>query len=247
MEEFKNLDKLPSDVSGKFAPYLRDLLALYSGQVGCVAIYGSAVGQNYVPGRSDINSVIILNEIAFDHLNRALKVIARGIKQKIAAPLFLTKDHILSSLDVFPIEFLDIKENHVIVFGEDAFAALTIPQGHLKLFCEHELKGKLIRIRQVYLEQGLRSPMVETLLKGSLHSLIPIFRNLLRLKNGLVETDKVRIIEGLAKAYQLDGQVFLDILKHRTHGLRIPSVMLGNLMQKYLIELEKLARAVDKI
>ncbi len=247
MEEFRNLDKLPPQVSGKFVPYLRDLLALYPGQVGCAAIYGSGVGQNYVPNRSDINSVVILNEIGFDHLNRALKVIAGGIKKRIAAPLFLTQEHIMSSRDVFPVEFLDIKENHVVVFGEDIFASLDIPQNNLKLFCAHELKGKLIRIRQVYLERGLNAPMVEALLKGSLHALVPIFRNLVRLKNGGVQVDKTKIIEGLANAYQLDGRVFLDILKHRTHGLRIPPARSGELMSKYLVELEKLARAVDKI
>jgi hypothetical protein len=199
VESFKNLDKLPKEVKSKFIPYLQELLDLYPGQVRCAAIYGSAAGQNYVPKRSDINSVIILDEITFFHLNRALKAIARGARQRIPAPLFLTRDHIVSSLDVFPVEFLDIKENHVLVFGEDLFAGLTIAGDHLKLFCEHEIKGKLIRVRQAYLERGLKGPMVEALLKESLHALVPVFRNLIRLKSGDVEMDKVKIVGDLAK------------------------------------------------
>ncbi len=246
MESFKNLDKLPKEVKSKFIPYLQELLDLYPGQVRCAAIYGSAAGQNYVPKRSDINSVIILDEITFFHLNRALKVIARGARQRIPAPLFLTQDHIVSSLDVFPVEFLDIKENHVLVFGEDLFAGLTIAGDHLKLFCEHEIKGKLIRVRQAYLERGLKGPMVEALLKESLHALVPVFRHLVRLKSGTVEMDKVKIVGDLAKIYKLDGQVFLDILKHRLHGLRMSSRQAQELMEKYLIELEKLAEALDR-
>jgi len=246
VESFKNLDKLPQDVQDKFIPYLRELLALYPGQVRCAAVYGSAAGQNYVPKRSDINSVIILDEITFSHLDRALKVIARGTKQRIPAPLFLTKDHMASSLDVFPVEFLDIKENHVLIFGEDLFASLTISGNNLELFCEHEIKGKLIRVRQAYLERGLKGPMVEALLKESLHALVPVFRNLIRLKSGAVEMDKVRIVGDLARTYELDSQVFLDILKHKLHGLRMSSRRAQELMEKYLIELEKLAKALDR-
>jgi len=251
VESFKNLDKLPQDVKDKFIPYLQELLDLYPGQVRCAAVYGSATGQNYVPKRSDINSVIILDEITFPHLNRALKVIARGTRQRIPAPLFLTQDHILSSLDVFPVEFLDIKENHVLVFGEDLFAPLTISGNNLKLFCEHEIKGKLIRVRQAYLERGSKGPMVEVLLKESLHALIPIFRHLIRLKsgveeNGYMEMDKVKIVGDLAQIYKLDSQVFLDILKHRLHGLKMSPVHAQELMEKYLMELEKLAQEVNR-
>ena len=246
MESFKNLDKLPEEVKRKFIPYLQELLDLYPGQVRCAAVYGSAAGQNYAPSRSDINSVLVLDEITFSHLDCALKVIARGTRQRIPAPLFLTPDHIVSSLDVFPVEFLDIKENHVLIFGEDLFAPLTISGNNLKLFCEHEIKGKLIRVRQAYLERGLKGPMVEALLKESLHGLIPIFCNLVRLKGGPAPTDKVKIVGDLAQIYTLDSQVFLDILKHRLHGLKMSPVHAQELIEKYLMELEKLAQAVNR-
>lgn len=245
MEDLKNLDKLPPEVKNKFVPYVHELLNLYPGQIRSIVIYGSAAGKNYVSKRSDINSTLILDEMGVRHDRRALKLIARGIKQRIAAPLFFTKDYIVSSSDVFPIEFLEIKENHVLVYGEDFFAALDINQENLRLFCEREIKGKFLRIRQAYWEKGLNTRALEVLLKESLHALIPIFRNLIRLKNHRVEIDKNVVIRTLAGTYSLDGRVFEDILRHRATGLRMSNVQARELMEKYLIELEKLMQTVD--
>ena len=247
MEDLKNLDKLPQEVKNKIVPYSRQLFEMYPNQIRSILIYGSATGRNYLPNHSDINLVIIFNEVGFNHLNKALKVVAKGIKQRIPALLFLTKDYITSSLDVFPVEFLDIKENHVLIFGEDFFSSLNIPSENLRLFCEHEIKGKLIRIRQAYLERGLKGFMVEALLKESLRTLIPIFRNLIRLKNQSVELDKERVIFDLSRIYHLEAQVFLEILKSRTHGLRMPSAKAQEMMEKYILELEKLAKSLDQV
>ncbi len=247
MEDFKNLDKLPVEVKNKFSPYLQDLLSLYPGQIRSVVIYGSAAGKNYTEKRSDINSAVIIDEMGAPNYQRALKLISRGLKQRIATPLFFTKGYIASSLDVFPVEFLEIKENHVLVYGEDYFASLNVDPKNLRLFCEHEIKGKFLRIRQAYLEKGLNTRAVEMLLKESLHALLPIFRNLIRLKNQMVEIDKNEIIRLLAKTYSLDSRVFEEIHHHRTAGLRMSNTQARELTEKYLIELEKLIRAVEHV
>ncbi len=247
MGDLKNLDKLPVEVKDKFAPYVHQLLDLYPGKISSIVIYGSATGKDYVSKRSDINSAIIIDEIGATQYQRVLKSIDRGMKQRIATPLFFTKNYIVSSLDVFPVEFLEIKENHVLIYGEDFFASINIAQKNLRLLCEYEIKGKFFRIRQAYLEKGLNTRYVEVLLKESLHALIPIFRNLIRLKNQTVEVEKNAVIRTLAKIYLLDSHVFIDILDHRTTGLRMSSLRVQELMEKYLIELEKLMKAVDRL
>ena len=247
MEDLKNLDKLPLEVKDKFMPYLRELLALYPGEIRSVVIYGSAVGKNYLPKRSDINSAVIIDAIGVPQERRALKMIAHGHRQGIATPLFFTPAYMVSSLDVFPIEFLEIKENHVLVFGEDWWAARDIDQKNLRLFCEHEIKGKFFRIRQAYLEQGLKAGALQLLLKESLNALIPIFRNLIRLKNRAVNLDKNAVVRALSESYSLDSRVFEDILRHQTTGLRASGAQVEELFAKYLVEIEKLVQAVDSL
>ncbi len=229
-----------------YLPFLQKFLELYPGQVQAAAVYGSATGVNYLPGRSDINSVIILDRAGFGHPDRSLALIARAGKRRIAPPLLLTEDFVLASLDVFPVEFLDIKENHVLVYGEDLFSQWRIDGVNLRLFCEHQIKGKLVSIRQAYLANGLKSSAVAALLPGSLNSLFPIFRNLLRLKGRPVEFDKTKLLAALCAAFGLDEQVFRSVYACRSER-RLALKTGRELMEQYLRQIEKLAEAVDKI
>ena len=247
MEEFKNLERVPSQVKKKFVPFLRKFFEACPRGIHSVAIYGSATGINYIPGKSDINSVIIMDQVGWDLWRQVLRVTAEGIKQRITAPLLLTKEYIQSSLDTFPIEFLDIKENHVSVYGEDYFSGLSIESRNLRIFCEYQMKGKLIRIRQAYLEEGLKDKMLGALMTESLSSLIPVFRNLIRIKGQTADIDKIKIIIQVCSIFHLDPGVFLSIHKQRTLQQRMSLRQTQELMEMYIRQLEQLITAVDHL
>ena len=67
-------------------------------------------------------------------------------------PRFFTTELMNQSSDVFPIEFLDIRTTHVILHGTDPLADLEIRRDHLRLQCERELREKLMRLREGYVE-----------------------------------------------------------------------------------------------
>lgn len=242
-----NADKLPSEAQKKIMPYLKKMADIHGDNLISVFVYGSAAGENYVPKSSDINSVFVFKELKFQVLENSLKLISKGIFKKIAAPLFLTKDYINSSLDVFPIEFLDMKENHILLYGEDVLSGLEIKGEHICLFCEQQIKGKLIRIRQAYLEVGLKKKGLEALLKESLNSLIPVFRNLIRLKGQQTPIGKAEIIEQFCRIFELDKNVFLPIYMDTTNDEKIANQEVAVFLGKYLSQIEKLAGMVDKL
>ncbi len=242
-----NTEKLPLEVQKKFIPYLKTMREIHGRNLISVLIYGSAAGKNYIPKISDVNSVFVFEALAFETFKDSLKVISSGITKKIAAPLFLTKKYIESSLDVFPIEFLDMKENHVLLYGEDILSTLEIKGTHIRLFCEQQIKGKLIRIRQAYLEVGLKKKGIEALLKESLNSLLPVFRNLIRLKGKQPPTDKAEIIKQLCQIFKLDENVLLPIYRDTSNDEKIANQEVVAFLEKYLDQIKKLAIAVDQI
>ena len=258
-----NEKRLHIEVQKKFIPYFETMSDIHGDNLISVFIYGSATGENYVPKVSDINSVFVFKNLNPSILKSSLKAVSKGISKKIAAPLFMTKDYISSSLDVFPIEFLDMKENHILLYGEDVLSGLEINGEHIRLFCEQQLKGKLIRIRQAYLEVGLKKKGLEALLKESLNSLIPVFRNLIRLKeqqspggppNEEASLDakqppgsKAEILRQLCQVFELDENVFLPIYKDTTNDEKIANQEIDVFLEKYLIQIKKLAGMVDKI
>jgi len=71
----------------------------------------------------------------------------------------LTKADIDSSLDTFPIEFLNIKRNYTVVFGEDILEGLAFEKEFIRMQCERELKGKLLLLRAEYVNEN-ETPLV---------------------------------------------------------------------------------------
>ncbi|MDP8253336.1 MAG: hypothetical protein P9X27_02945 [Candidatus Kaelpia aquatica] len=242
-----NEKKLDIEVQKKFIPYLKTISEIHGDNLISVFIYGSAAGGDYIPKVSDINSVFIFKDLKFSIFKSSLNTISKGIFKKIAAPLFLTKEYINSSLDVFPIEFLDMKENHVLLYGEDVLSELEIKGEHIRLFCEQQIKGKLIRIRQAYLEVGLKTKGLEVLLKESLNSLIPIFRNLIRLREEQPPIEKMDVIGKFCQIFGLDENVFLPIYKDSTNDEKIAKQDVVVFLEKYLNQIEKLADIIDKL
>jgi len=247
MVDIKNMERLPPGVQKTYEPFVKGILELHQDNVRSVFIYGSATGQNYTPKTSDINSAVIFKELSFDTFQKSLDFIQRHRGKRISAPLFLTYEYILSSLDVFPIEFLDMQENHILVYGEDLLVSLIIHGEHIRLFCEQQIKGKLIRIRQAYLEIGRRPQGIEALLKDSLNSLIPIFRNLLRLMKRAQPVDKEQVLSETCVCFDLDADVFLTIYRDKRNDERIGKQAVGVYFQRYIEQLEHLSIKIDRL
>ena len=242
-----DLEKLQPEVKKKFVHYLETMLKAHGDNVLSVFIYGSAASGTYIKGISDINSAIVFRELKFPTLKKSLKIVSKGISASVSAPLFLTREYISSSLDVFPIEFMDMKENHILVYGEDILSGITVRGEHTRLFCEQQLKGKLVRIREAYLEVGLSRKGMVSLLKESLNSLIPVFRNLIRLKGEVPPADKTGIIKSLSAIFGLDGEMFLHIHRSSAKQEKIASGEEDGLTDSFISEVEKLSIAVDKL
>lgn len=241
------LDSVRPDVRKLIEPYLKKLIGIHKENVISIVLYGSATGKDFTPKGSDVNILVVFNELDFPQLDGSLRLVSGGIQKKIAAPLFLSRTHIETSRDVFPIEFLEIKENNIVLYGEDLFSGMQIAQTHIRLFCEQQIKGKLIRLRQAYLEIGLKKKGVEALMKESLYGLMPIFRALLRLKQITPSVEKESIVSQLSDAFSLEGDVFATILRDKKDDERIAGQDVTAYFKKYIAEIKKLAIAVDKL
>jgi predicted nucleotidyltransferase len=245
--ESLRFDSVRQDVRKLIEPYLKNLLGLHGDNIISIVLYGSATGEDFSPKSSDVNLLVVFNELAFPQLNKSLKLISSGISRRIAAPLFLSRTHIETSKDAFPVEFLEIKENNILLYGEDVFKDMHIEQTHLRLFCEQQIKGKLIRLRQAYLEVGLKKKGIEALMKESLYGLMPIFRSLLRIKLITPPVAKEEILRKLADAFTLNKEVFIAILKDKKDDEKIAGQDVAVYFEKYIGEIKKLALGVDQL
>ena len=96
------------------------------------------------------------------------------------------------------------------------------------------------------MEIGLKKKGLEALLKESLNSLIPIFRNLIRLKGKTPPIEKAEIIKQLCQEFKLDENVFLPIYKDTSNDEKIANQEVVVFIEKYLDQIKKLAVGVDQ-
>ncbi len=174
--------KAPNDPKEIFQEFTNDFKELFDDDLISIILYGSATGKNYRPGKSDINFMIVLSEEGIEHLDRAFKHLEKWRKRHVAVPLFLTETYIRTSTDVFPIEYLNFQKNHVMVYGKDLLEELTFDHHWVRLQCEREIKGKLLLLREAYLETAGKARGLKELIGQSIGAFAAVFEALLVLK-----------------------------------------------------------------
>jgi len=243
----KNISEFPRSIQPVITEFVNKLLKNLDDNVRSIIVYGSAAGVNYNPGVSNINIAVIIKNFDFSVLSQNLDLVKSGRKHKIAVPLFLTKEYILSALDVFPIEFSEIKEQHKVIFGEDIFKDLDIPLKDVRLLCEGQIKGKLLHLRQAYLDVGSNPAVLKNLLLSALSDLVPVFRQLIILKGQKPIEQKAEMLDQLAKIFSLDPQPFLAVYHDKNKKILISSHQVEAHLQNFLNQLENLSRHMDAL
>jgi len=243
----KNISEFPTSIQPVITEFANKLLETFSDNVLSVLVYGSAAGINYNPGVSNINMAVIVKDLNFSLLKQSVDLVKWGHKHKMATPLFLTKEYILNALDVFPVEFSEIKEQHKLIFGDDIFSALGIPRQDVRLLCEQQVKGKLLRLRQAYLEIGSNNSGLKNILIAALNDLMPIFRQLLILKGQQVPEHKEEMLTLMSKTFALDAEPFLAVYQDKNKKVTISSKLIEVHLQNFLNQLEILSRHLDLV
>ena len=177
-----------------------------------VAAYvtGGALTQGFIPSRAEVNVLVVTRRLDAEVLERlAAALAAAPARAPRIAPLFLTADQVRGSLDVYPIEFLDLHEHHLLIEGENVLAGVQVSRADLRLQCEHELRSRLIELRQTYL-LAHRSPSALAKALGAVGTgWNPLFRALLRLRGEEVPAHNARVIELVADLFEVPGEGLL--------------------------------------
>lgn len=208
-------------------------------------VYGSAARGEFLPGYSNVNLLILLEQATQPVLQAWAGLGKPWDSEKIIAPLLLTQDDLRQSSEVFPLEFLNVSDHHVLLQGTDPFPDLPVNAARLLFQCEQELRGNLLRIRQRYVEGWARVEAVQALLPLSLTALIPCLRGMYRLLGRPSVTKSDAVLRELNAALNLDPTVFLEVW-HMKRGLSTPGKhALPKLLDRYLAELIRLADRLE--
>src|SRR5277367_176337 len=163
----------------KIAEFVSRLRAVAGANLESVILFGSAVAGDFHPEFSNVNLFCVLRDASCN----ALQVLAPAVKwwdgHKQPPPLFMTREEIEHSTDVFTIELIDMQQHHRVIFGTDILQGLAVPPELHRVQVEYELREKLALVRQhLLLASGNDSRLWEILLR-SVSSFATLFRHVL--------------------------------------------------------------------
>jgi hypothetical protein len=237
--------KIPEKPQDIFVPLTGDYQKVFGKDLVSLILYGSAAGGHYVKGKSDINLLVVVTQEGINRLESSFDIIKQWKKCRVAVPLIMTKAFIESSLDCYPIEFLNMKNSHILIHGENVLEKLNFKPEDLRLQIEKELKGKLVLLRQAYLETEGGSRQLKQLISRSLTAFISIFNALIYLKQGSAPQKKRDTIKEVAKLFAVDAGVFLNCADIKEDVDKFSGEEVTDIFKKYLQEVEKICNIVD--
>jgi len=226
---------------------IADCEHLFGDDLISILMYGSAASGEYRPGSSDINFMIVLTEKGIDRLDRAFEAVRKWRKRGAAIPLFITEEYLDTSLDVFPIEYLNFQTNHVLLYGKNILEGLVIKPEFARLQCERELKGKLMLLRGAFVGTQGKGGRLKEVVSDSLPAMVATFRALLYLKGREGRGDKRSILRETCEVFGLEHSVFQNLQDIKEGRLKPGDRELLAIFKTYMGQVRRLSNFVDRL
>jgi hypothetical protein len=242
-----DLEGLHPVVRERTAPFAEEILRQNYANIHSIHLAGSSVTSDFDEKISDINTLLVLNEMDLGFIKTLAPLGKKYGKNRIAAPLIMTPEYINNSLDAFPIEFLDLKNIHKTIYGDDILKDIRIEKSHLRLQCEREIKTRLIGLRQAYLSSaGDKNILIERLSR-SITGYIPLFRAIVFLMGKEPPIKKQDVISALHEASGINTDIFGKMLSLKRKEITISKEDADSSFEEYYKATETIGKIVDEI
>lgn len=130
--------------------YRKDVESIFGEELVSVTVYGGHAADPPAE-RGFVTVLIVVRTLRRGALAAYRAAAPRFARAGIAYPAIFTEKFLADSADVFPIEFLGMKERRKVLSGRDVLDGLRVTEKNLRHQVEFEMKGKLLCLRRMYL------------------------------------------------------------------------------------------------
>src|SRR5262249_38060623 len=212
-----------------------------------VVLYGSAATGEHHEGFSDLNVLCVLQDVTSRELADAEPIFRWWREKKNPAPLLLSEHEVQTCSDCFAIEFHDIKNQHRILQGKDVISDLVVDDSFYRAQVEHDLRAKLLRLRQKA-SGALSDPdVLRRMMADSLSTFCVLFRHALLLHGVAAHSKKREIIQQSNENFGIDPLPFNKLLDLREGRIKPRTLEPISLLDSYLQQISIVIDAVDRL
>jgi hypothetical protein len=191
-------------------------LGSLDGLAATAVLYGSAARGDWVPGKSDVNVLLLVSDASPASLRRLTPAVTEWHTQGFVPPLIMGREEWTRSADVFPIEITDMRLAHRVLCGIDPLTGMVVDPADLREAVEKELRGKLVRLRQAYVRFGDSGMILGGFALASVTTLFALFRCIAVLHGREPGRDARSTAAALRDVLGDDVQVAVEVASHRT-------------------------------
>ncbi|ULA65760.1 MAG: hypothetical protein LZF86_250016 [Nitrospira sp.] len=239
------IDGLPDEYQQHLRAYVKDVQRVYGDVLEGLLLYGSAVRGEFLPGRSNLNIVLVVQSIKAEQLKKYSALHRRWAKEQIVVPLFVTQGDLPAMSLVFPLEYLELQEYHRLLAGQDPFVGFKVDQRHLLAEVLQSLRGNLLRVRQRFIEGGGAEEAVTILLPLSLTAVLPALRGVQRLVGRPVLSHGEPLLADIEALLSIDLSGLRDAWLLKRGQISPGQKEIPRLMERYLESFERLVQSVE--
>lgn len=234
---------LPPAVQTAVVTFCRSIEDVMGDALLSVTMYGSATREDYRPKLSDVNILVVTKHLDIPTMRKVLDPVAISRMYAIA-PFFLTETNLHSSSNVFPIKFFIMKENYLVLVGQDLLSDIEIGREHLRLRCEQETMNILLRLRRHYILHSGR--LLTDVMSRMINSLIDVLYVLISLEQGST-VPREQVIETAANIFDFDADVLKDVVSLRVTERSLSAEEPEDLYDRFMAVVSGIAEEVERM
>jgi hypothetical protein len=207
-------------------------------------LYGSAARNDFVPGRSDINLMLVVDELSPTVLRSLSRAFTGWRKSTREPPLILSRLEWTRATDAFPIEITDMRHSYQVLRGADPLQGIKVDHTDLRKALEREFRGKLLRLRQGYASYAPEPGALGSLGLESAATILVLLRGMLTLLGKPVPAEPTELASAAADAAGFEAEDLLYVVRHRSDRewrCGAPE------FEKYMNAVEQAARFLDQL
>jgi hypothetical protein len=213
-----------------------------------VILYGSAASAGEKDRFSDYNVLCVLIDVGSDDLAASEPIFRWWRDKKNPSPLLLSENEVRTSTDCFAIEFHDMKERNQVLYGQDVLEGLEIDYSFYRAQVEHELRAKLLRLRQKAGGMLSDRDLLLRLMADSVSTFCILMRHALLLAGEQQpQFEKRAVVAAARDKFGIDPGPFLALLDVREEKVKERDLQPVALFREYLKQVHAVVDAVDQM
>jgi predicted nucleotidyltransferase len=195
-----------------------DFRRTFGDRLESVVLYGSVPRREAVPGLSDVNLLVLLDDVEVRDLAAAGGLARRWVEAGNCAPLLFGWEELRRSADVFAIELADMRDRREVLAGRDPIPGLEIRSASLRLQLERELRGRWTQLREGMMMAAGRPAEVGDLLLRALPTFACHCRAVLRLVDRDLPVETEDVIRAAGNVVGADPTAMVEAWAWRRAG-----------------------------